>query len=78
MTGLIGNLKTASPPMHRLYLTMKERLPGEIPVEEIAVALGRTVLNQEVAAAFVSKVASTNEGIQHAFERQVEAAAVSQ
>ena len=64
--------------MYCLYLTMKEQSSGEISAEEIEVALGHKVLDQEAAAAFIDTMASTKENIQCTFERQVKAAAVSQ
>jgi hypothetical protein len=57
---------------------MKEQSVSDITGEEITVALGQRVLNQQAAAAFVNNVENTNENILCAFEKQAKAAAVSQ
>jgi hypothetical protein len=74
-TGVVGNLKSTSSLMYRLYLAMKECSPEQFTQEEIAIASGKKVLDP--ASDFLSKLESTNENIRHAFEKQVEAATVS-
>ena len=62
--------------MYRLYLTMKECTPDQITTEEILVASGQQVIDPGAVSAFISQVESANEGIQHVFEKQAQAAAV--
>ena len=76
--GLVGNLKTASPPMYNLYLTMKERLPDQITNEETLVASGKKVINPEAIPELISQVASVNGDIRCTFKKQVQFAAVSE
>ena len=63
--------------MYRLYLTMKEWSVGDIIGEEIVVASGQMVLDQQAVATFVNNVESSNGSILHAFEKQAKAAVVS-
>ena len=74
--GLIGNLKTTSTPMHRLYLTMKEHSPDQITMEEILVASGQKVIDPEAISQFIGQVESANQDIQRMFEKQVQVKAV--
>lgn len=76
LTGLIGNLRSASTPMHRLYLTMKDRSPDQITKEEILLASGQKVLAPGAMTEFISQVESANGGIRRAFEKQVQDKAV--
>ena len=63
--------------MHRLYLAMKEHSPDQITVEAIAIASGKKVLDPGAMSEFLRKLESANTTIRSAFEKQVEAAAVS-
>jgi len=76
--GLIGNLKLASTPMYRLYLTMKEHSSNQITNEEILVALGQKVLDPGAVPEFIGQAESANQDIRRAFEKQVQVAAVSE
>ena len=75
--GLIGHLKAVSPPMHRLYVAMREQSLDQIAVDEIAVASGKKNLDSQALSDLLPKVESTSMTIQRAFEKQVNAAAVS-
>ena len=57
---------------------MKERAPDQITTEEILVASGQQVIDPGAVSAFISQVESANKGIRHAFEKQAQAAAVSE
>jgi hypothetical protein len=74
--GLVGNLKSASSPMFRLYLAMKEHVPDNITQEEIMIASGRKVLDPGEASKFLDELESTNSNLLRAFEKQAETAAV--
>jgi hypothetical protein len=76
MLGLIGNLKLALTLMFCLYLAMKERMPDNVTQEEIMIASGWKVLNPREASKFLDELESMNSNIWHAFEKQVETAAV--
>ncbi|KAF8235557.1 hypothetical protein L208DRAFT_1126290, partial [Tricholoma matsutake] len=69
------NLKAVLAPMYCLYLAMKEQLPDQITMEEIAVASGNKVLDPGAVSEFLHKVESSNVTIRSAFEKQVESAA---
>ena len=45
--------------MHRMYLAMKERSPGEITPEVIAIASGRTKLDPVAMAEWLGKYEAT-------------------
>ena len=77
LAGLIGHLRTVSAPMYRLYVAMKERSPGEVTADEIAVASGKKILDPGALSVFLQTLESTSMTIQRAFEKQVNAAAVS-
>jgi hypothetical protein len=71
--GLIGNLKSCSPPMFRLYNILKERQDrkdGTISQEEIDIASGKTDLNSSMAADFVKQLDQKTENICKAFAQQ--------
>lgn len=74
-TGVISNLKSTSDPIFCLYFVMKECSPEQIMQEEITIASGKKLLDP--ASNFLDKPESTNENIQCAFKKQVEAATVS-
>ena len=76
LVGLIGNLKSASMPMYRLYLTMKERAADQITTEEILVASGQKVIDPGAVSAFIGQAESVNEDIWRAFEKQAQITAV--
>jgi hypothetical protein len=63
--------------MYRLYVAMKERSPDEVTTDEIAVALGKNILDPGALSDLLQKLESSNMTIQRAFEKQVKAAAVS-
>jgi hypothetical protein len=73
---LIGNLKSASALMYRLYLAMKEQSLDKVTQEEIMIASGQKVLDPGEAAKFLDELESTNGDIRRAFEKQAETAAV--
>jgi hypothetical protein len=73
---MVGNLKSASPTMYRLYLAMKERSPADITEDEIAVASGQKALDQATITELIGKLESGNQTIQQAFKKQQEAVAV--
>ena len=75
--GLISNLRSVSILMHCLYLAMKKCLPNQITAEVIAITLGKNVLDPGVMSKFLRKLESANTTIWSAFEKQVEATAVS-
>ena len=75
--GLISNLRSVSAPMHRLYLVMKECSPNQITAEAIAIASGKNILDPGAMSEFLRKLESANTTIRSAFEKQVEATAVS-
>lgn len=71
--GLIGNLKTCSPPMFRLYTILKERQDrkdGTITEEEIDIASGKTDLDSSMIADFVKMLDQKTENIRKAFAQQ--------
>ncbi len=78
--GLISNLKSASAPMHRLYLILKARLDTNpqaiVSEEEIELAAGRKVLNPNQATEYIKKLEVAAENIVRAFEKQAADAAV--
>ena len=76
VTGLTGNLKSASAPMYCLYLAMKDYPYDQITSEEIAVASGNKVLDPGAASEWLCKLECNNTDIQSAFRKQVEAPAV--
>ena len=61
--------------MHRMYLAMKERSPGEITPEVIAIGSGRTELDPVAMAEWLGKYEATATTIQTAFKKQLDAAA---
>jgi hypothetical protein len=63
--------------MFRLYLAMKECSLDQISAEQISIASGMKVLDPGAALGFLRKLESDNEDIRHAFEKQVQATAVS-
>jgi hypothetical protein len=63
--------------MYRLYVTMKEQSPDQITADEIAIASGKKILDPGALSQFLQKLESTSTTIQRAFEKQVNAAAVS-
>ena len=63
--------------MHRLYVAMREQSLDQIAVDEIAVASGKKNLDSQALSDLLPKVESTSMTIQRAFEKQVNAAAVS-
>ncbi|KAF8874673.1 hypothetical protein BD779DRAFT_1406474, partial [Infundibulicybe gibba] len=74
--GLIGNLKSASPPMFQLYTILKERPASEpITQEEIDIASGRDSWQPGKVADYVKKLEATSENIARAFEKQAASAA---
>jgi hypothetical protein len=75
--GLIGNLRSVSAPMYRLYLTMKECPPNQITAEAVTIASGKKVLDPGAMSEFLHKLESANTTIRSVFEKQVKAAAVS-
>lgn len=77
MAGLIGHLRTTSMPMYRLYAAMKEWSPNEVTTDEIAVALGKKILDPGTLSNFLQKLKLTSIIIQRVFEKQVKDAAVS-
>jgi hypothetical protein len=58
-----------------MYLAMKERSPGEITPEVIAIASGRTELDPVAMAEWLGKYEATATTIQTAFKKQLDAAA---
>lgn len=71
--GLIGNLKSCSPPMFRLYNILKERQDqkdGTISQDEIDIASGKTDLDSLMAADFVKQLDQKTENIRKAFAQQ--------
>jgi hypothetical protein len=77
LAGLIGHLRSVSPPMYRLYVAMKERSSDQITADEISIAAGKKILDPGALSQFLQKLESTSTTIQKAFEKQVNAAAVS-
>jgi hypothetical protein len=78
VTGLIGNLKSCSPPMFRLYLILKGRHPeGHVTQEETDIASGKRPLTSEASAEFIGVLEKQSENIMNAFAKQQERAAVS-
>lgn len=78
-TGLVKTLKDASGPMYTFYLLLKDRTASEpISCEEIDIASGKTAIDSGKSAEFVAKLKEKTENIQRAFNRQQEAATVSQ
>ncbi len=63
--------------MHRLYVAMREWSLDQIAVDKIAVASGKKNLDSQALSDLLLKVESTSMTIQRAFEKQVNAAAVS-
>ncbi len=63
--------------MFHLYIAMKERRPEQITADKMAVASGKKILDLQSLSDFLQKLESTNMTIQRAFEKQVNAAAVS-
>jgi hypothetical protein len=79
ITGLIGNLKSCSPSMFRLYLILKGRYPeGCITQEETDIASGKRPLTAEASAEFIGVLEKQSENIRDAFTKQQEQAAVRQ
>lgn len=73
LSGLVGNLKTCSPPMYRFYLVLKNRSSGEpITQEELDIASGQKVLEPGKASKFVEELESKTENIRTAFKKQAE------
>jgi hypothetical protein len=71
--GLIGNLKSCSPPMFRLYTILKDRQDrkdGTVTQEEIDIASGKTDLDSSMAADFVKRLDQNTENIRRAFAQQ--------
>ena len=75
LAGLISNLKSASPAMHRVYLAMKEWSPDDITAEDVAIASGNTVLDPAAMTEWLSKYKMTTTTIETAFKKQLDAAA---
>ncbi len=63
--------------MFHLYAAMKERRPEQITADKMAVASEKKILDLQSLSDFLQKLESTNMTIQRAFEKQVNAAAVS-
>lgn len=79
ITGLIGNLKSCSPSMFRLYLILKSRDPeGHITQEETDIASGKKPLTTEASVEFLGGLEAKSENIRDAFAKQREQAAVCQ
>jgi len=78
LQGLIGNLKSCSPPMHSFYTLLKER-PVDDPItqEEISIASGKTTLNPGATANYIKNLEEKSESIRRAFEKQESQALVS-
>jgi len=75
-TGLINHLKVHFPPMHRLYLVLKDR--KESPTDdEISVAAGRKVLDPAVAADYLLQLEKASTNLVNIFKQQTQRAAVS-
>jgi hypothetical protein len=71
--GLIGNLKSCSPPLFRLYTILKERQDrkdGTITQEEIDIASGKTAYDSSMAEDFVKQLDQKTENIRKAFAQQ--------
>ena len=77
ISGLIGNLKSCSPSMFRLYLIIKGRHPeGHVTQEETDIASGKRPLTAEASAEFIGVLEKQSENIRDAFAKQQEQAAV--
>jgi hypothetical protein len=71
--GLIGNLKSCSPPLFRLYTILKERQDrkdGTITQEEIDIASGKTDFDSSMTDDFVKQLDQKTENIRKAFAQQ--------
>ena len=77
ITGLVGNLKSCSPSMFRLYSVLKSRRPeGHITQEEIEIASGKKPLTAEASAEFLGGLEVQSANIKDAFVKQQQQAAV--
>lgn len=75
---MINYLKTASPPMYRLYTHFKERPASQPPTEEeIDVAAGKKVLTTAQAKTWFRNLENASSNIRQALEQQAAAASVS-
>lgn len=74
--GLIGNLKSSSSTMFRLYTILKSRPEGSITQEEIDIASGKRPLTAEASSEFLGGLEAQSESIRDAFTKQKEQAAV--
>lgn len=76
LNGLIGNLKSSSPTMFRLYMILKSRHPeGNVTQAEIDIASGKRPLTAEASSEFVGGLEAQSESIRDAFTKQKEQAA---
>jgi hypothetical protein len=77
ITGLVGNLKSCSPSMFRLYSVLKSRRPeGHITQEEIEIASRKKPLTAEASAEFLGGLEAQSENIKDAFTKQEQQAVV--
>ncbi|KAF5310636.1 hypothetical protein D9619_008095 [Psilocybe cf. subviscida] len=73
LSGLIGNLKTCLPPMHRLYLALKDcqdHKEGGATEDEISIAAGRTPLDSAKAIACLQSLEQKTSNLPKAFAQQ--------
>ena len=60
LAGLIGHLRAMLAPMYCLYVAMKEWSPDEVTTDEIAVALGKNILDPGALSDLLQKLESSN------------------
>jgi hypothetical protein len=75
IAGLIGHLKVHFPPMHRLYLVLKDH--KECPTaDEIAIAAGQKILDPTSAAEYLLQLEKASTNLVNVFKQQSQRAAV--
>ena len=75
IAGLIGHLKVHFPPMHRLYLVLKDH--KECPTaDEIAIAAGQKILDPTSAAEYLLQLEKASTNLVDVFKQQSQWAAV--